>query len=101
MTSARIACSLAILAVLCVLFIFFFQALDGPYSAVHGPVTALLSLRAATQLRMGIRAVMNAICICISCALFASFFSMMKLFLMSDEGGFIDTLIEGLAPLRC
>jgi len=52
--SARIACALAIVAVLCVLAVFFFPGSVGPYSAVNGPVTALLSLRAASVLRLGI-----------------------------------------------
>jgi len=43
--------SLAALAVICVLTIFFFPAIQGPYPVVHGPVTALLSLRAAAALR--------------------------------------------------
>jgi hypothetical protein len=51
MTLGRIACGLALLAVLCVLGIFFFPVINGPYSAVHGPVTALLSIRAAARLR--------------------------------------------------
>lgn len=54
MTSVRTECSLAVLAVFCVLVVFFFPALQGPYPAVHGPVTALLSLRAAARLRLGI-----------------------------------------------
>lgn len=54
MTAGRIACGFAILAVLCVLGTFFFPLMNGlgPYSAVHGPVTALLSIRAAVRLRM-------------------------------------------------
>ena len=54
MTPGRIACGLALLAAFCVLGIFFFPVMDGPYSAVHGPVTALLSIRAASRLRMTI-----------------------------------------------
>jgi|SRR5215469_2045636 len=54
MTPGRVACGLALLAVFCVLGIFFFPVVDGPYSAVHGPVTALLSIRAAARLRMTI-----------------------------------------------
>ena len=60
MTPGRIACALAVFAVLCVLAIFFFPSIDGPYSAVHGPVTALLSIRAAARLRVIIRARVNA-----------------------------------------
>lgn len=62
MTPGRVACGLALLAVFCVLGIFFFPVMDGPYSAVHGPVTALLSIRAAARLRMTIvRAGLTAI----------------------------------------
>ena len=34
--------------------IFFFPAMQGPYSVVHGPVTALLAARAASGLRVAI-----------------------------------------------
>ncbi len=64
MTPGRIACALAVMAIFCVLSIFFFPAMQGqgPYSVVHGPVTALLSIRAAAALRMAIvRAGLNAI----------------------------------------
>ena len=54
MTPGRIGCELAILAVLCVLGIFFFPAIQGPYSVVHGPVTALLAARTAIRLRISI-----------------------------------------------
>ncbi|MGE5056355.1 MAG: hypothetical protein ACM3WP_19510 [Acidobacteriota bacterium] len=52
MTSGRTECALAVLAAFCVLVAFLFPALQGPYPAVHGPVTALLSLRAAARLRL-------------------------------------------------
>jgi hypothetical protein len=52
MTPGRIAYGFALVALLSVLGIFLFPAMQGPYSAVHGPVTALLSIRAATRLRM-------------------------------------------------
>jgi hypothetical protein len=54
MTFRRIGCACAVLSVLCVLLIFLFPTFNGPYSAVHGPVTALLSLRAAARIRVGI-----------------------------------------------
>ena len=54
MSPGRIVCALAVMAVLSVLAIFFFPSLQGPYSVVHGPVTALLSLRAATMVRNAI-----------------------------------------------
>ena len=52
MISGRTECALAVLAGFCVLVVFFFPALQGPYPAVHGPVTALWSLRAAARLRL-------------------------------------------------
>ncbi|HEV2401821.1 MAG TPA: hypothetical protein VGS27_33110 [Candidatus Sulfotelmatobacter sp.] len=62
MTPGRIACALAVMAVFCVLGVFFFPSISGPYSAVHGPVTALLSIRAAASLRFRIvRAGLNAV----------------------------------------
>jgi hypothetical protein len=55
MTPGRIACALAVFAAVCVLATFFFTGIEGPYPAVHGPVTALLSIRAAARLRVRIR----------------------------------------------
>jgi hypothetical protein len=51
MAAHRIECVLAVLAVFCVLSIFLFPGVEGPYPVVHGPVTALLSIRAAGVLR--------------------------------------------------
>ena len=51
MPAYRMGSALAVLAVFCVLAIFFFPAAQGPYPVVHGPVTALLSIRAAATLR--------------------------------------------------
>lgn len=39
------------MAALSIMGIFLFPTLQGPYSAVHGPVSALLSIRAAARLR--------------------------------------------------
>ena len=62
MTSGRIACALAVLAVVCVLTVFFFPAVQGPYSAVHGPVTVMRAARAAAGLRMAVeRAGLNCV----------------------------------------
>ena len=62
MTPGRIVCLLAVMAAFCVLALFFFPGMEGPYSAVHGPVTALLSIRAASLLRTRmVRAGLNAI----------------------------------------
>jgi len=52
MTHHRIDCELAVLAVLCILTIFLFPVMQGPYSAVHGPVTALQSVRSGAKLRV-------------------------------------------------
>ena len=52
MISGHIGCELAVLTVLCVLMIFFFPVMQGPYSVVHGPVTALQAARAAARLRI-------------------------------------------------
>ena len=52
MISGRIGCELAVLTVLCVLMIFFFPLMHGPYSVVHGPATALQAARAAARLRI-------------------------------------------------
>jgi hypothetical protein len=54
MIPGRIGCELAVLAVLCVLTIFLFPAIQGPYSVVHGPATALQAARAAARLRIAI-----------------------------------------------
>lgn len=45
---------LTVLVVFCVAVVFFFPAMDGPYSAVNGPVTALQSARVAARLRVAI-----------------------------------------------
>jgi hypothetical protein len=42
---------LATVTILCILSIFLFPVATGPYSAVHGPVTALLAFRAALKIR--------------------------------------------------
>ena len=63
MPADRIVGALAILAVCSVLLIFFCPAMQGPYCVVHGPVTALLSVRAAASLRWKIvRAGLSMLC---------------------------------------
>jgi hypothetical protein len=70
MTFGRIAYALAVVAVLCVLTVFFFHAIQGPYSVVHGPVTALLSIRAASGLRLSmVRAGLNTLSMWVSFSL--------------------------------
>lgn len=59
MTPARII--FALVSVLCILGLFFFPCVNGPYPAVHGPVTALLSVRFAARLRAIIRTGLTAL----------------------------------------
>lgn len=54
MDPGRSAYVLVVLGLLCVLSIFFFHGVTGPYSVVHGPVTALLSMRMASRVRTAI-----------------------------------------------
>ena len=66
MTPCRVVCGFALVAVLSVLRIFFFPVSQGPYAAVHGPVTALLSIRAAARLRLmitvaGLKAILGTV----------------------------------------
>jgi hypothetical protein len=44
-----ILCQLVLLVSVCVLSMFFFPAGQGPYPAVHGPITALQSLQNSTR----------------------------------------------------
>ena len=45
----RLALWLATVSVVCVLAVFFFPSAQGPYSAVHGPVTVMHAARAAAE----------------------------------------------------
>jgi len=54
MFALRNGSPLALVTILCVLAIFLFPAASGPYSAIHGPVTALLAMRAAARVRLTI-----------------------------------------------
>ena len=54
MSPGRIAGCFALLAMVCVVAVFFFPAVQGPYSVVHGPVTVFHGARAAAVLRMGV-----------------------------------------------
>lgn len=49
MILGRIGWESGILTVLCILTVFFFPAARGPYSTVHGPVTALQAAREAAR----------------------------------------------------
>jgi type II secretory pathway pseudopilin PulG len=54
MIPGRGGCELAVLAVLGVLTIFLFPAMQGPYSVVNGPATALQAARVAARLQTAI-----------------------------------------------
>jgi|HubBroStandDraft_5_1064220.scaffolds.fasta_scaffold561910_2 hypothetical protein len=61
-TPGRIARVIAVIALISVMAILFFPAVQGPYSAVHGPVTVFHAARAAAGLRMTVvRAGLNSI----------------------------------------
>ena len=53
-SSGRIVCKVAVVTVFCVLAIFLCPAVQGPYSAVNGPVTVLQASRAAARLHLAI-----------------------------------------------
>lgn len=44
-------CKLALLTILCIVGLFLFPAAVGSYTSVHGPVSALLAVRAAMRVR--------------------------------------------------
>ncbi|MFZ0808192.1 MAG: hypothetical protein WAN03_18515 [Candidatus Sulfotelmatobacter sp.] len=54
MPSGRVGSELAVLALLCVISIFLFPVAQGPYTAIHGPVTALQSFRSAVRLKLAL-----------------------------------------------
>ena len=70
MVSGRHGCEIAVLTVICVLMIFFFPVMQGPYSVLHGPVTALRAARAGVHLRLAIvRATLSSLASCLISAL--------------------------------
>lgn len=54
LNSRHCAYEITLVAMVCVLSIFFIPLAHGPYSAVHGPMTALRSLRHKLQLVLSI-----------------------------------------------
>jgi hypothetical protein len=54
MPFGRIGRGIAVAAAFCVLIIFLFPSMQGPYSVVHGPVTALQAARSAARLHTAI-----------------------------------------------
>ena len=53
-TLGRIAAAIAVIALVAVMTVFFFPAVQGPYSVVHGPVTVFHGARAAAGLRVSV-----------------------------------------------
>ena len=53
---------LVLLTSLCVLSIFFFPAVQGPYPAVHGPTTALQSLQNSSRLLFSFLLAVSLVC---------------------------------------
>jgi hypothetical protein len=45
-------CELAVLAMISIICIFLFPVAQGPYSAIHGPVTALQAIRSAARVKL-------------------------------------------------
>ncbi len=86
----------ALLAILCATAIFFFPAVQGSYSAVHGPVTALRSLK--TRLSLWLALALVAVRI-LGCHL-SGYAEMLRI---SPREGVIPraSIPENAAVLRC
>jgi hypothetical protein len=54
MNPSRIGRELVVVTVVCILTIFLFPSIQGPYSVVNGPVTALQAARYALRLQASI-----------------------------------------------
>ncbi|HVM92456.1 MAG TPA: hypothetical protein VMT67_06565 [Terriglobales bacterium] len=59
MPSGRIGAELAVVAIFCILTIFLFPLMQGPYSVVNGPVTALQAARTAARVRYAIQSALK------------------------------------------
>lgn len=55
---------LALLTILCIVCLFLFPAAVGSYPSVHGPVTALLAVRAAMKVRWAMAMAMAGLGFC-------------------------------------
>jgi hypothetical protein len=61
MIPRQIGGELAVLVAFCIVAIFFFPTMQGPYSAVNGPATAFQAARAAARLRTAmVQAALNS-----------------------------------------
>jgi hypothetical protein len=94
--SRQLSYEFAVVAILCTVALFLFPAVQGPYSAVHGPVTALLSFKARVF-----------ICLALLLAamhLFARYVAVCQLVLrISLDGPFLPLAFDSKHPavLRC
>lgn len=86
---------LAVLVLLCVTVLFFCPAPVGPYPAVHGPVTALQSIRALWKLRWSMATA------ALSLNLLGCLFSALVRFVV-DRSNFLSAESPGrISILRC
>jgi hypothetical protein len=92
----QLSYELTLVAILCIIALFLFPAVQGPYSAVHGPVTALLSIKAKlflclTLLLAAMHLLVRCVAIC-ACA-----------FRPSVDGSFLRAALdsEHTSVLRC
>jgi hypothetical protein len=80
--SRQLSYEFAFVAILCTVALFLFPAVQGPYSAVHGPVTALVSLKAKVFLCLALLlAAMHLFARCVAVCLLAPRISLDALFL--------------------
>jgi hypothetical protein len=80
--SRQLSYEFALVAILCTVALFLFPAVQGPYSAVHGPVTALLSLKAKVFLCLALLlAAMHLLARCVAVCHLALRISLDGLFL--------------------
>ncbi|MGA2356325.1 MAG: hypothetical protein ABSG02_17660 [Terriglobales bacterium] len=96
MISGRIGDAFATLAVICVLSIFLFPAMQGPYSAVHGPASALLAMRAAAKVRSAIAQAASR-----SLGALTSALTVLCQVIAAETGLCIFTVADRSAVLRC
>jgi hypothetical protein len=94
--SPALSYELTLVAILCIIALFLFPAVQGPYSAVHGPVTALLSIKAKlflclTLLSAAMHLLVRYVAIC-ACA-----------FRLRADGSFFPVALdsEQTSVLRC
>ena len=94
--SRQLSYEFALVAILCTVALFLFPAVQGPYSAVHGPVTALLSLKAKVFLCLALLlAAMHLLTSCVAVCYLARRIPLDGLFFLVSFDS------EHAAVLRC